>query len=85
MSNWFYWWKIQGWNWRRMDYLMTAQITEIPICCCRPESQMFTRLDIGAAAGKVLSLARTDRGNQEVPGLLVANRCETSQTQSRCF
>lgn len=52
---------------------MTAKIMENPICCSRPELQMFTRLDIGAAAGSVLSLARTDGENREVPGLLVTD------------
>lgn len=52
---------------------MTAKIIENPICCSRPELQMFTRLDIGGAARSVLSLARTDGENREVPDLLVTD------------
>lgn len=50
-----------------MDYLMTAKIIEIPICCSRPELQMFTRLDMDAAAGSVISLASCGYAEENGP------------------
>lgn len=43
---------------------MTAKVLQIPVCCCRPALQMFTRLDVGAAAGPLLSLAGPDGENE---------------------
>lgn len=57
---------------------MTAKILQIPVCCCRPALQMFTRLDVGAAAGPVLSLAGPDGENENF-------QTSCSQADVRCL